>query len=72
MEDRGTGLAAMFLDPAFTSDGILCPPPAYVREAARAVRMAGGLLVADEVQAGFGRFGDVLWSFQASRSVPAL
>src|SRR5437867_986710 len=40
MENRGTGLAGMFLDPAFTSDGILCPPLAYVREAARAVRMA--------------------------------
>jgi 4-aminobutyrate aminotransferase-like enzyme len=70
LEDRGTGLAAMFLDSAFTSDGILCPPPAYEREAARAVRMAGGVLVADEVQAGFGRFGDALWSFQASGSVP--
>jgi 4-aminobutyrate aminotransferase-like enzyme len=70
LEGRGTAPAALFLDSAFTSDGILCPPPAYLREAARAVRQAGGLLIADEVQAGFGRFGDVLWSFQASATVP--
>jgi 4-aminobutyrate aminotransferase-like enzyme len=67
---RGTPPAAMFVDSAFTSDGILCPPPEYLRAAARAVHEAGGLLVADEVQAGHGRFGDVLWSFQASGIEP--
>jgi len=72
LEGRDTGLAAMFVDSAFTSDGILCPPPGYLREAARGVRQAGGLLVADEVQAGYGRFGDVLWSFQASGIAPDL
>jgi 4-aminobutyrate aminotransferase-like enzyme len=72
MQERGTHVAAMFVDSAFTSDGILCPPPDYLGEAARAVREAGGLLVADEVQAGYGRFGDVLWSFQASGIAPDL
>jgi 4-aminobutyrate aminotransferase-like enzyme len=70
LAERGTPLAAMFVDPAFTSDGILCPPPEYLRAAAAAVRAAGGLLVADEVQAGHGRYGEVLWSFQASGVVP--
>src|ERR1700722_13048650 len=60
------GLAAIYLDPAFTSDGILAPPPAYLREAARRARAMGGLVVADEVQAGYGRSGTHLWSFQAS------
>jgi 4-aminobutyrate aminotransferase-like enzyme/Ser/Thr protein kinase RdoA (MazF antagonist) len=66
LADRGVPLAAMFVDPAFTSDGILCPPLEYLQRAAREVREAGGLLVADEVQAGHGRFGDHLWSFEAS------
>jgi len=70
LSQRGMPVAAMFVDPAFTSDGILCPPPGYLPEAARAVRDAGGLLVADEVQAGHGRYGDHLWSFQASGIVP--
>ncbi len=67
---RGLGLAAMFADPAFTADGILSPPPAYLREAARRVRAAGGLLVADEVQAGHGRCGTGLWSFRAAGIEP--
>ncbi|MBO0775283.1 MAG: aminotransferase class III-fold pyridoxal phosphate-dependent enzyme [Actinobacteria bacterium] len=64
------GLAAMYVDPAFTADGILAPPPAYLREAARRVRALGGLLVADEVQAGHGRSGTSLWSFQAAGIEP--
>ena len=66
----GLGLAAMFADPAFTADGILAPPPGYLREAARRVRALGGLLVADEVQAGHGRAGGGLWSFQATGITP--
>jgi 4-aminobutyrate aminotransferase-like enzyme len=64
------GLAAVYLDPAFTADGILSPPPTYLREAARRARVLGGLVVADEVQAGHGRSGTHLWSFQASGIEP--
>jgi 4-aminobutyrate aminotransferase-like enzyme len=64
------GLAALYLDPAFTAEGILSPPPAYLREAARRTRALGGLVVADEVQAGHGRSGTHLWSFQASGIEP--
>ena len=35
-----------------------------------AARAAGALVVADEVQAGFGRTGDHLWSFVGSGLVP--
>ena len=64
------GLAAIYLDPGFTADGILAPPPAYLAEAARRTRALGGLLVADEVQAGHGRCGTHLWSFQPSGIEP--
>lgn len=70
LEARGMQLAAMFVDSAFTSDGILVPPPPYLQEVARRVHEAGGLLVADEVQAGHGRYGKHLWSFQASGIEP--
>jgi 4-aminobutyrate aminotransferase-like enzyme len=66
----GRGFAAIYLDPAFTADGVLRPPPAYLQEAARRARALGGLLVADEVQAGHGRFGTGMWSFQAAGIEP--
>ncbi len=64
------GFAALYLDPAFTADGILSPPPSYLREAAQRAQQLGGLVVADEVQAGHGRCGTRLWSFQSSGITP--
>ena len=61
---RGHRPAAMFLDSAWTSDGIFTEAGTYLREAARAVRDAGTVFVADEVQGGFGRFGSHMWSFE--------
>jgi 4-aminobutyrate aminotransferase-like enzyme len=63
LEEGGFGLAATYLDCGFTSDGIWTPSPEEVQAIARATREAGGLLVADEVQAGHGRTGEHLWSF---------
>jgi 4-aminobutyrate aminotransferase-like enzyme/aminoglycoside phosphotransferase (APT) family kinase protein len=64
------GFAALYLDPGFTADGILSPPPSYLQEAARRAQALGGLVVADEVQAGHGRSGTHLWSFQPAGIVP--
>jgi 4-aminobutyrate aminotransferase-like enzyme/Ser/Thr protein kinase RdoA (MazF antagonist) len=57
------GLAATFLDCAFTSDGIWMPAVDELDAVVRETRAAGGLVVADEVQAGHGRLGEHLWSF---------
>jgi 4-aminobutyrate aminotransferase-like enzyme len=57
------GLAATFVDGAFTSDGIRFPAPEEVAALVDATHAAGGLFVADEVQAGHGRTGEHLWSF---------
>jgi len=60
----------MLVDGVLTSDGILGPLHEWTRSAAAAVHEAGGVYVADEVQAGFGRTGEHLWSFVAG-DVPA-
>ncbi len=70
LADAGHGLAAMMVDGVFTSDGILGAAHDWTRDAAAAVHEAGGLYIADEVQAGHGRTGDGLWSFLAG-DVPA-
>jgi 4-aminobutyrate aminotransferase-like enzyme/Ser/Thr protein kinase RdoA (MazF antagonist) len=67
---RGVAPAALFLDPAFTSDGIAAPPPASLAEIVRRAREAGALVVADEVQAGYGRCGAGLWSFPGAGIAP--
>jgi 4-aminobutyrate aminotransferase-like enzyme/Ser/Thr protein kinase RdoA (MazF antagonist) len=63
LDARGHGLAATYLDCGFTSDGIWTPAQDEVQAIARVTREAGGLLIADEVQAGHGRSGEHLWSF---------
>jgi 4-aminobutyrate aminotransferase-like enzyme len=63
MQAKGVKLAAMICDTIFSSDGVFADPPGFLMEAAEAVRAAGGLLIADEVQPGFGRTGDAMWGF---------
>ena len=62
------GLAAFFIESGMSVAGVILPPPGYLARCYRAVRAAGGLCVADEVQVGFGRFGSSFWGFQASSS----
>jgi 4-aminobutyrate aminotransferase-like enzyme/Ser/Thr protein kinase RdoA (MazF antagonist) len=57
------GLAATFLDGALMSDGIYTPEAAELQLLVDRTHAAGGLYVADEVQAGHGRLGPELWSF---------
>jgi 4-aminobutyrate aminotransferase-like enzyme/Ser/Thr protein kinase RdoA (MazF antagonist) len=64
LERLDGGLAATFVDTAFTSDGIWFPPPEEVAAMVEETHNAGGLFVADEVQAGHGRTGDGLWCFE--------
>jgi 4-aminobutyrate aminotransferase-like enzyme/Ser/Thr protein kinase RdoA (MazF antagonist) len=70
LDAEGHGVAAMLVDGTFTSDGIRGPAHDWTAAAAAVVHAAGGLYVADEVQAGHGRTGDSLWSFVAGQ-VPA-
>ena len=73
--DLATGahrVAALFVDPGFTSDGILGPANDWIAAASAAVRAGGGLVVGDEVQAGYGRTGDGLWSISSSGVAPEL
>lgn len=60
---RGHAPAMVITDSIFASDGIFPLPPGYLRETYARVRAAGGLCVADEVQAGFARVGRPFWGF---------
>ncbi|MEM9782671.1 MAG: aspartate aminotransferase family protein [Pseudomonadota bacterium] len=60
---RGHAFAGLIVDSIFSSDGVFPDPPGFLGEAARVAHEAGGLLIADEVQPGFGRTGR-MWGFE--------
>ena len=60
-ERNGVKLAAVLFCTAFSSEGLPDIPRTYFPKVAAAVHAAGGLVIADEVQAGFGRFGSHMW-----------
>jgi len=64
LQARGHRPAALFLDSALTSNGILDPPPAWLAPITERARAAGALLIGDEVQYGLGRSGSHFWGFE--------
>lgn len=70
LKSRGIKFAALIIDTIFSSDGIYADPAGFLKEAANVVHRAGGLLIADEVQPGFGRTGGSLWGFERHGVTP--
>jgi 4-aminobutyrate aminotransferase-like enzyme len=62
--------AMLLVDTVFSSDGVWPDPAGFLAPAAAAIRAAGGLFVADEVQPGFGRLGAGMWGFARHGLVP--
>ena len=62
--ERGFEPAAFYIDTAMTSSGVYDPPPIWGRAISDAIRAAGALIVADEVQYGMGRPGSHFWGFE--------
>jgi 4-aminobutyrate aminotransferase-like enzyme len=67
---HGIKPAMLIVDSMFTSDGILPDPAGFLQGAVAAIKAAGGLFVADEVQPGFGRTGEHMWGFQRHDVIP--
>ena len=72
MKAQGIKPAMMICDTIFSSDGVLSDPPGFLAEAIEAARLEGALIVADEVQPGFGRTGAALWGFMRHGLQPDL
>lgn len=60
---------ALLIDTMFTSDGIFADPAGFLAGACAAARAAGAIVIADEVQPGFGRTG-TMWGFERHGIVP--
>ena len=64
LEAAGHGFAGMILCPIFANEGLAGSEPGFLNETAQVVRAAGGVLIADEVQPGFGRVGSHWWGHE--------
>lgn len=69
LEATGAGVACMIVCSIFANEGLPDIPAGFMAAAAERVRAAGGLVIADEVQAGYCRTGD-WWGYQATGFSP--
>jgi 4-aminobutyrate aminotransferase-like enzyme len=70
LEQRGHGIAAFLVDTSWDSNGVLVAPGDYVTASGEHVRARGGLVIADEVQAGYCRLGRHFWGHTMYDVVP--
>jgi 4-aminobutyrate aminotransferase-like enzyme len=67
---RGHSPAALMIDTVWDSNGPLVVPKDYPKALCAEVRARGGLIIADEVQAGYCRTGASWWGFPHYEIVP--
>jgi 4-aminobutyrate aminotransferase-like enzyme len=70
LEQAGRAPAAFICESMISVGGQVILPGGYLERVFQAVRGAGGVCIADEVQAGFGRAGETFWGFELQNVVP--
>jgi 4-aminobutyrate aminotransferase-like enzyme/Ser/Thr protein kinase RdoA (MazF antagonist) len=70
MRIDGRRLGAFMAESLIGCGGQVVPASGFLAGTAAAVRDAGGVYIADEVQVGFGRVGSHLWAFETQDVVP--
>ena len=68
-EESGVGLAGMIICSIFANEGLPNVPTGFLEQATALVHDAGGLVISDEVQAGFGRTG-TMWGHELQGFTP--
>ena len=71
LAESGMKPAAFMVDTVFATEGMPRVPAKSMQKAVALLRAAGGFFIADEVQPGFGRTGN-MWGYQRYGSVPDL
>jgi 4-aminobutyrate aminotransferase-like enzyme len=68
--ERGHAPAALLIDTSWDSNGVLNAPPDYVNRSSEIARRGGGVVIADEVQAGYCRMGKHFWGHSHYDVIP--
>lgn len=61
LQQAGFGFSGIMLCPVFANEGLPSVAPGFLDPTIAVVRKAGGLVLCDEVQPGFGRVGSHFW-----------
>ena len=69
-QEQGRKIAAFISEPFPSVAGQIIPPQGYLGPVYDAIRAAGGLAIADEVQTGLGRLGRYQWGFEQQQAIP--
>ncbi|WP_022954572.1 aspartate aminotransferase family protein [Leucothrix mucor] len=70
LESSGVGFSGMILCPYFANEGFPDLPMGWLAPTVEVIRKAGGVIIADEVQPGFGRTGTHMWAHQRMGFTP--
>lgn len=70
LEKAGHGFSALLVCPYFANEGFPDHEEDWLKPVAAVVKKAGGLLIADEIQPGFGRLGSHMWGHQRAGVSP--
>ena len=70
LEERGHGFSALMLCAFFANEGFPDLPKGWLDPTVAVVHKAGGVIIADEVQPGFGRLGTDFWGYEKLGFLP--
>jgi 4-aminobutyrate aminotransferase-like enzyme len=70
LQQSGHGVAALIICASFVNEGFPDLAPDFLKAAINHVREAGGIIIADEVQPGFGRIGSHFWGYEKAGITP--
>jgi 4-aminobutyrate aminotransferase-like enzyme/Ser/Thr protein kinase RdoA (MazF antagonist) len=70
LKKKKKGLAGFIAESCPSVGGQLMFPDDYLKEVYAAVREAGGVCIADEIQTAYGRIGTHFWGFESQNVVP--
>jgi len=70
LQAKGRNVAAFICESIISCGGQIELPDDYLKIAYQAVRKAGGVCIADEIQTGCGRVGSAFWAFQLHNVTP--
>eukprot|EP00798_Chlamydomonas_sp_ICE-L_P011143 gene11143-18762_t len=68
--NAGGKLCAFFCESVLSCGGQVVLPPGYLQAVYKEMQDAGAIVIADEVQSGFGRVGTHFWGYQTQGVVP--